>query len=120
MLVEPTAVGVKLIRLVQDAPAASVPGLEVDVSCGQVEPLPIANPVGMVGFKPVAGTGNVSAVLPIFVTVTVCGLSLLIERTAVEAKVRAGASAKSSFTTAALPLSARYTFPFPSTDTPWG
>src|SRR6266566_3768774 len=74
----------------------------------------------MLGFKPVAGTGNVSAAFPIFVSVTVCGLSLLVEPTAVGAKLRLGGSAKSNSSTAMLPLSATYTFPLPSTDTPWG
>lgn len=52
-LKEPSVVGVKLIRLVHEDPEASVPGLELDVSRGQVEPLPIVNPDAMLGFKPV-------------------------------------------------------------------
>ncbi len=112
--------GVKLIRLVQEAPAASVAALELDESCGQVELLAIVNPAARLGFRPVAGTGNVSAALPIFVSVTVCGLSLLVEPTAVAAKLRLGASAKSSFATALLPVSATKTLPLPSTATPWG
>src|SRR6266567_449401 len=117
---EPTVVGVKLIRLVHEDPEANVPGLELDMSCGQVELLSIVNPAAMLGFKPVPGTGNVSVALPIFVSVTVCGLSLLVEPTAVDAKVRLGASAKSNFTTALLPTSATKTLPLPSIATPRG
>jgi hypothetical protein len=113
-LKEPTVAGVKLIRLVHLDPEASVPGLELD--CGQVEPLPIANPGEMLGFKPVAGTGNVSGALPIFVSVTVRGL--LVEPTAVDAKLRLGGSAKSNFFTVL--LSATKTLPLPSTATPVG
>ena len=104
-LIEPTAFGVKLIRLVHEDPGSSVAALEFEVSCGQVELSPIVNPAVMLGSKPVAGTGNVSAALPIFVSITVCGLSLLVEPTAVDAKLSLGGSEKSIFTTALCSLS---------------
>src|SRR4030088_2239850 len=114
----PTAVGVKLSRLVQDAPGASVAAVELDESCGQVELLSIVNPAAMLGFKPATGTGKVSAAFPILVTVTVCELP--VEPTAVDAKVRLGASAKSSFTSTLLLTSATKTLPVLSTATPSG
>ena len=93
---------------------------ELAVSCGQVEPLPIVNPVAMLGFKPVAGTGKLKVALPLLVKVTVCGLSMLVEPNAVEAKLRLGASAKSSFTIALFKVSATKTLPLPSAVTPAG
>jgi hypothetical protein len=96
---EPTVVGGKLIKLMQEAPAGSVVALKLS---GQVELLPIANPVAMLGFKPLVGTGNVGSALPIFV---VCGLSLLVKPIVVDAKLSLGGSAKSIFTTASLLVS---------------
>jgi hypothetical protein len=74
----------------------------------------------MLGFSPLPGTGKFSAALPAFSTVTVCGLSLLVEPITVGAKLRIGGSAKSSFNTRLLPPSAMYTLPFPATATPEG
>ena len=81
----PGVVGEKFRAYVQVAPGASVSGL----SCGHVEP--VAN--GNDGDVIVAGVGNVRAALPTFSTVTVCGLSVLVEPTSVVAKLRLGGSA---------------------------
>ncbi len=51
----------------------------------------------MLGLFPLPGIGKFSTALPMFSTVTVCGLSLLVEPGAVNAKFRLGGSAKSSF-----------------------
>ena len=81
---------------VQVLPTASVPGdEEVELTCGQAVP-PLLFQVklaAMLGSKPLEGTGRLSAALPTFSIVTVCGLSLLVAPTAVEAKLRLGASA---------------------------
>jgi len=45
------------------------------------------------------GTGKLNGALPMFSIVTVCWLSVLVEPKAVLAKLRLGASAKSSFKT---------------------
>ena len=83
----------------QEAPAARVAALDDGVSCGQVELPPMVKPDAIVGFRSEVGTGKVSVALPLLVTVTVCGLSELVEPTAVVAKLSAGGSAKSSFST---------------------
>ena len=50
----------------------------------------------MLGLFPLIGTGKLSAALPMFSTVTLCGLSLLVEPQGVAAKLRLGGSQKSS------------------------
>jgi hypothetical protein len=86
----------------QEAPAASDPGVEeVGVTSGQAPDALLfsVKPVVILGSLPLAGIGNVSAALPTFSTVTVCGLSLLIAPAGVVAKLRLGAVARAiSFT----------------------
>jgi hypothetical protein len=85
----------------QDAPAARDPAEEPAAMIGHVVAPPpvIVKFVAMVGLLPGEGTGKVNGALPKFSTVMVCGLSGLVEPTGVEAKVRLGASARSSFKT---------------------
>jgi hypothetical protein len=86
----------------QDEPAASVPYIqELPVTRGHAE-APLLFQVKfapILGLLPVAGIGKFNAALPTFSRVIVCGLSVLVEPTAVLAKVRVGGSAKSSFNT---------------------
>jgi hypothetical protein len=94
--------GEKLMGSWQDAPAIRVLAVEEPaLTKGQAE-APLLFSVkfaAMLGSFPVEGIGKLSAALPTFSTVTVCGLSALVEPTAVVAKLRLGASAKSSFNT---------------------
>src|SRR5665213_1069092 len=108
-LMLPPVVGVKLMGNVQLVFA----GTEADdpeelVSSGQAVPPTLfrVKPVEMLGLVPVPGMGNVSAALPMFSSVTVCGLSLLVEPTAVDANVSDGALLMVSFTTFLLAASA--------------
>ena len=98
----PAAVGVKLIGNRHDAPAASVPAVEEPLlRSGQAE-VPLLFKMkfaAMLGLLPAEGTEKLNAALPKFSTVTVCGLSVLVEPTAALAKLRLGASARSSFNT---------------------
>jgi hypothetical protein len=106
---DPTAVGEKLMGSRQDSPAAKVPGdEELELISGHAEATLLSSVkfAAILGFSPVEGMGNDSAALPIFVRVTVCGLSLLVEPTAVEAKLRLGGSAKSSLSIRLVPASA--------------
>ena len=119
----PAVVGTKLMGNRQEAPAASDPAVEELALTSGHAVAPLLARVkfaAMFGLFPVEGMGKFSIALPIFLTVTVRGLSLLAEPTCVEAKVRDGGSAKSNSFTALLPESATKTFPFPSTATPWG
>jgi len=105
----PAAEGTKLMGNRQDCPAASVPAVEEPVlSSGQAFAPLLLNVkfAETLGSFPLLGTGKFSAALPAFSTVTVCGLSLLVEPGAVTAKLRLGGSAKSSFNTRLLPESA--------------
>jgi hypothetical protein len=98
----PKEVGAKLIGRVHEAPAASVPADdEVLPVIGQAVPPELlkAKFVEMLGLLPLDGIENVSAVFPLFDSVNVCGLSLLVVPTTADAKLRFGASAKSNFTT---------------------
>ena len=104
----------------QEVPAARVAALDEVVSCGQVELPPMVKPDAMVGFRPEVGTGKVSVALPLFVTVTVCGLSELMEPTAVLKKLSAGGSAKSSFSTKLLLVPVKNTLALASTAMPAG
>ena len=82
----------------QDAPAASVPADEAVLPInGQAVPPVLFNVkfVDMLGLLPLDGIENVKVEFPLFQSVTVCGLSLLVEPTAVVAKARLGGSAKS-------------------------
>ena len=93
---EPTLVGEKLMGSKQDAPPAKVPGEEaLDGIRGQAEVTLLFNVnfVEMLGFFPAIGIGKVRAALPLLTSVTVCGLSLLVEPMFVGAKVSDGASA---------------------------
>jgi hypothetical protein len=92
----PAAVGAKLIENAQEAPAASVPGAEelLSTTGQELGALPArVKFVVMLGLLPVAGTGKDRSALPAFSSVTVCGLSVLVEPTGVLAKVRLGGSA---------------------------
>jgi hypothetical protein len=105
----PAAWGVKLTGNRQDWPAASDPAVkDPALSSGQAfGPLALKLKfVEMLGLFPPLRIGKLSAALPAFSTVTVCGLSLLVEPGAVNAKLRLGGSAKSSFKTRLLPESA--------------
>ncbi len=105
----PAAEGAKLMGNRQDCPAASVPAVEEPaLTSGQADaPLLLrVKFAGMFGFVPLLGIVKFSAALPTFSTVTVCGLSLLVARGAVSAKLRLGGSAKSSFNTSASFVSA--------------
>jgi hypothetical protein len=90
-LIVPAAVGAKLIGSVQDAPVASVPVDEAVLPInGQAVP-PVLFKVkfaAILGLFPLVGIGSDSAVFPLFHNVTVWGLSLLVEPTAVDAKLR--------------------------------
>jgi len=106
----PVPAGVKLMGRMQVALAANVPAdPEVVVSSGQAV-LPTLFRLKLVperfGSVPVPGIGNVSAVVPRFSSVTVFGLSLLVEPTVVEAKFRVGAVPRFSLTTTLLVASA--------------
>ena len=93
----PVVVGKKSMLRLQLAFAASE---KLDVQSGGV-PLPVARVKSAGRVRP--GATAVSAALPKFSTVTVCGLSLLVEPTFVEAKLNdGGAPAKSSFSTRVL------------------
>ncbi len=105
----PAAGGVKLMGNRQDWPAASVPAAgEPALTSGHEDAAPLFRVkfAAMLGLFPLAGTGKFRAALPAFSTVTVCGLSLLVKPGAVGAKLRLGGSAKSSFNTRLLAVSA--------------
>jgi hypothetical protein len=105
----PAAWGAKLMANRQDWPAASVPAVVEPALTSGHEDAPLLFRVKfaeMLGLFPLLGIGKLSAVLPTFSTVTVCGLSLLVEPGAVNAKLRLGGSARSSFNALLLPESA--------------
>src|SRR5665213_1162584 len=116
----PTEVGPKLIGRVHDAPASNVPtdGAVLTMS-GQAVPPELFNVKfgEMLGLFPLDGILNVSVMFPLFDSVAVFGLSLLVEPTGVDAKFRVGASTKSSFTMRLFRLSATKTLPLGSTTT---
>jgi hypothetical protein len=92
----PAAVGVKLIGKRQDAPAANVPAVEEPALTSGHEDASLLFRVKfteMIGLFPVTGAGRLSGALPIFSTVIVCGLSVLVEPTGVVTKLRLGGSA---------------------------
>jgi uncharacterized RDD family membrane protein YckC len=102
----PPDVGTKLIGKAHEVSAARVPTDEdVLLVNGHAVP-PVLFKVKfaeMLGSFPLDGIGNVSAAFPMFHAVTVCGLSLLVEPTAVDAKfIRYHDSETSTFHT--LPL----------------
>ena len=117
-LVVPTSWGAKLIKSVQDAPAASVPALDWVVSCGQVELPPIVKPEEMAGLSPLPGTSKVSAELPMLVIVSVCGLSALTLSTYVVANAK-GAAVVVTFRIRWLPESVTYMSPALSSVSAW-
>jgi hypothetical protein len=104
----PAAVGVKLIDSWQDWPAASVAAEPPALTTGQADEPPLFNVklAEMLGLLPLPGTGRLSAALPMFSTVTACGLSALVPPGAVGAKLKLGASDRSSFKTRLFPASA--------------
>ena len=98
----PPAGAVKLMGNKQDCPAASVPTVEEPVMISghaDFRPLPKVKFVPMLGLFPLFGIGKFNVALPTFMTVTVRGLSLLVEPGAVNAKLTLGGSARSSFNT---------------------
>jgi hypothetical protein len=105
-LMLPACCGVKLMGRVQEAPAASVPGVEPLATTGQVAEPPKVKFIEMLGFIPEAGTRKLSGALPMFCSVNTCGLSLLLEPTGVLAKLRLGGVTRFSSFTAPLPESA--------------
>ncbi len=122
-LMLPVVSGVKLMDNRQDWPTASVPAAgEPAPTKGHEDDAPLFNAkfAAMLGFSPLPGTGKFSTALPTSSTVTVCGLSLLVEPITVGAKLRFGGSAKSSFNTRLSPPSEMYTLPPPATATPEG
>ncbi len=87
---------------------ASVPAVEEPaLTSGQAEASLLFRVkfAAMLGLLPLPEIGMFSTALPTFSTVTVCGLSLLVEPGAVNAKVRLGGSARFSFNTRSLPES---------------
>jgi hypothetical protein len=93
-------VGVKLTGNRHDRPGKSVPAVEEPALTRGHADAPLllrVKLVEMLGLLPAAGTEILSAALPMFPTVTVCGLSLLVEPTTVLAKPKLGGSAKSYF-----------------------
>jgi hypothetical protein len=98
---KPGAEGVKLMGSRQDSPAARVPAEDPRLTSGHAD-VPLLFRVKfprILGLSPLLRTGKSRAALPTFSTVTVCGLSLLVEPGAVGTKIRLGGSAKSSFNT---------------------
>ena len=117
-VMDPTAFGTKLSTSVQEAPGANVPALEFGEICGQVELLLSSNPLEIAGFRSVAGTGKVRGALPLLVRMIVCGLSLLVALTAVDAKVSVGGSAKANFVISPAPVLLTRRLPLGSAHTP--
>jgi len=93
----PDCVGTKLNGRIQVAFGAIVPAVnDVLLIVGQAV-LPVVDRLKFadedkLGLVPEAGIDIVSGILPMFVTVTVCGLSLLVEPTAVDVKAKLGAT----------------------------
>ena len=122
----PDCVGEKLNGRMQVALGAIVPAVnDVLLIDGQAV-LPVVVRVKFVdedklGFVPELGIDIVSGVLPMFVTVTVCGLSVLVDPTAVDANVKLGATVEIGILmTRLFPVSAMYTVCEPSTHTAVG
>jgi hypothetical protein len=87
----PSVVGLKSMAALQLAPAVRVYAVdELVLVCVQVEALSQPKFAATLGLYPVMGSGKVRVALPLLATVTVCGLSVLVEPTAVVAKVRVG------------------------------
>jgi hypothetical protein len=77
----------------QVAPGARVAGLDELVTTGHVVELPRLKFVEMLGLLPEAGVGKMSMPVPLFSIVIVCGLSLLVEPTGVDTKLKVGTEA---------------------------
>jgi hypothetical protein len=91
LLKEPVAVGLKSNAMVQLVPPAIAKAWEEDgVVCKHVEELSQAKFAGTLGLVPDTGNGKVRVALPSLLTVTVRGLSVLVEPTRVLAKARVG------------------------------
>jgi hypothetical protein len=122
-LILPVVAGVKLIGSVHVVAAGRVAMLsEVEVNSGHAIPpvLFMLKLAEILGFVPVAGIGNVNAAFPIFENRTVFGLSLLVEPTLVEAKVKLGPVPSAIFSTLPVPESAIKRVSLASTAMPWG
>ena len=78
------------------ARAASVPAVELAVTSGHADSALLLRrkSAEMLGLFPLLGAGNVSGALPMFCTVTICGLSLLVEPAGVAAKLSEGGVAR--------------------------
>lgn len=101
-LVQPNAgdFGSKLMGSRHEPPAASEAGPEApEGTSGQSAAVLLSSvKLGEIsGLSPEAGTGKLSDAFPVFATVTVCGLSLLIAPLAVASNVRLGGWAVVSF-----------------------
>jgi hypothetical protein len=68
-----------------------MPAEDDEVTWGQVVDASSAKSAETLGFSPAPEAGKVSGALPMFLSVTVCGLSLLCDPAVVLAKLRLGA-----------------------------
>src|ERR1700756_831164 len=119
----PATVGVELMDNTQDAPAANVPGSgELLLTTGQVLVALLLRLkfVATLGLLSAVGIGRVRSTLPMFSTVTVRGLSGLVNPTDVVAKFRLGGAAKYSFSTLSKYCSEMKRVPSPLTAIPAG
>jgi hypothetical protein len=101
-LIFPAETGTKLIDSSQEAPAANVPAEDAPaLTCGHADAALSfkVKPGKSSGLLPLANEGKVRSPLPMFATVTVCGLSVLVAPKAVVAKLRPGGSAEFTFHT---------------------
>jgi hypothetical protein len=119
-LIEPEVEGAKLTRYSQEAPEASEAGFEAVLSVGQVVELPRLKFVEMLALFPEVGAGKFSAAFPMLSTTTSWGLSLLVEPTAEDVKLRLGGVARLIFRTVWSPVFAIYIFPSASKTIPRG
>ncbi len=105
----PVTAGVKLMGNRQPAPAASIPGVEEpEATSGHAEAWLLfrAKFAAMLGLVPIGGIEKLSAAFPLFSSVTVCGLSLLVKPAGVDEKLSEGGSTTSTFKTWPLRLPA--------------
>lgn len=86
----PGVAGEKLTEYMQVAPDERAPGLDIELTIGQVVRLPRLKLDEMLGLLPELGVGKMSAPVPLFSSVIVWGLSLLVKPTAVDANLRVG------------------------------
>src|ERR1700691_5923042 len=106
-VIGPMAVGMKSTARTQLVPAASVPAVDDERTSGQVVDASRVKLAETLGFSPDPGTGKLSGALPMLLSVTAFGLSLLCEPTLVLAKLRLGGVARGSSSTALPAFSAK-------------